>query len=215
MLLEWVKGLKRISFFLFFNSLSLQFKKPMILYFPIFNSIKKLLMEKNKNTMILPTLILAGIAIFLSFYAYKKGAHIQGLTNTFQMTKQVLPILFFSFIIAGMIKEVVSTEALIRWIGPESGVKGIFLGACAGAVTPGGPFVSLPIVAGFFHSGAGIGTMVSFITSWSIWAIMRLPLEIGMLGWEFTFVRLMSSAILPILAGLIAQFCFSWVIIPK
>lgn len=172
-------------------------------------------MEKKKNTMIIPTLILGLVAAGLFIYAYKTGVYRQGIKNSVTMTFQVLPLLFFSFLIAGMMQEVVSTEALLKWVGPESGIKGIFLGTFAGAITPGGPFVSLPIVAGFFNSGAGIGTMVAFITSWSIWAIMRLPLEIGMLGWEFTFVRLASSALLPIIAGFTAQYFFSWVVIMK
>ena len=170
-------------------------------------------MQKNKNTMIIPTLILGFIAIGLLIFGHKNGVHIQGLKNGFTMTIQILPLLFFSFIIAGMIQVLVSPDALLKWIGPESGVKGIFLGTITGAITPGGPFVSLPIVAGFINSGAGIGTTVAFITSWSLWAIMRLPLEIGILGWKFTIVRLVSSAILPIIAGLIARFFFSWVTI--
>ncbi|MEA2104153.1 MAG: permease [Candidatus Cloacimonadota bacterium] len=170
-------------------------------------------MQKNKNTMIIPTLILGFIAIGLLIYGHNNGVHMQGLKNGFTMTIQILPLLFFSFIIAGMMQVLVSPDALLKWIGPESGAKGIFLGTITGAITPGGPFVSLPIVAGFIHSGAGIGTTVAFITSWSLWAIMRLPLEIGILGWEFTIVRLVSSAILPIIAGFIARFFFSWVTI--
>ena len=170
-------------------------------------------MQKNKNNMIIPTLVLGLIAIGLLIYGHQTGVHSQGLKNAFTMTLQILPMLFFSFIIAGMVQVLVSPNAFLQWIGPESGIKGIFLGTITGAITPGGPFVSLPIVAGFIHSGAGIGTMVAFITSWSIWAVMRLPLEIGILGWEFTTVRLASSAILPILAGLIARFFFSWVTI--
>lgn len=168
-------------------------------------------MTKKTNTMLTPTIILAVIAIFLLFAGYKKGLHIQGLNNAFSMTWQVLPLLFFSFIIAGMMQVIISPDALIKWVGPESGLKGIVLGTIAGAFTPGGPFVCLPLIAGFIHSGAGIGTMIAFITSWSIWAIMRLPIEIGILGLEFTLVRLASSAILPILAGIIAQYFFSWV----
>ncbi|MGE4518168.1 MAG: permease [Desulfobacteraceae bacterium] len=170
-------------------------------------------MKKKLNPMIVPTVILGVIASVLLFYGYQKGSHIKGLNNAFVMTVQVLPLMFFSFIIAGMMQVLVSGEALLAWVGPEAGMKGIFLGTLAGAVTPGGPFVCLPLIAGFIHSGAGIGTMVAFITSWSIWAVMRLPLEIGILGLEFTLVRLASSALLPVIAGVFAQYFFSWVTI--
>ncbi|SCY61186.1 permease [Desulfoluna spongiiphila] len=161
--------------------------------------------------MTAPTIIMGILAICLVSYGYTTGAHIEGMKNTFNMSIQIIPLLFFSFTIAGMMQVLVSTDGLTKWVGPESGFKGILIGTLVGGLTPGGPFVSLPIVAGFIHSGAGIGTVVAFMTSWSIWAVMRLPLEIGILGWKFTIVRLASSAILPILAGVIANVFFSWV----
>ena len=75
----------------------------------------------------------------------------------------------------------------------------------AGGLTPGGPYVSMPIVAGLLKSGASTGTMVAFLTSWSLWAVSRLPLEIGILGWQFMFIRLGSTFIFPPIAGIIAN----------
>ena len=93
-------------------------------------------------------------------------------------------------------------------MGTESGMRGILIGSVAGGLCPGGPFVSLPIAAGLLRSGASTGTMVAFITGWSIWAVSRLPMEVGILGWKFTLVRVVSTAFFPILAGLIAQVFF-------
>ena len=85
------------------------------------------------------------------------------------------------------------------------------LGSIAGALTPGGPFVNLPIAVGLFKAGASIGVMVAYITGWSLWAIARLPIEVGLLGWKFTLIRLASVLIFPPIAGLIANFFFSGV----
>jgi len=60
-------------------------------------------------------------------------------------------------------------------------------------------------------TGAGPGTMVAFLTGWSLWAFNRLPMEVGILGWKFTLIRLASVLIFPPLAGLIANFFFSGV----
>jgi uncharacterized membrane protein YraQ (UPF0718 family) len=76
-------------------------------------------------------------------------------------------------------------------------------------LAPGGPYVSLPIVAGLLKSGASIGTMVAFLTGWSIWAVGRLPMEIGILGWKFTVIRLISTIVFPPIAGYIAHLFFS------
>nr|NIQ75514.1 permease [Gammaproteobacteria bacterium]NIW93851.1 permease [Phycisphaerae bacterium] len=83
------------------------------------------------------------------------------------------------------------------------------IGTVVGGFTPGGPYVSLPIAAGLLRTGASIGTMVAFMTAWSLLAISRLPLEVGLLGWQFTLVRLACTFFFPPIAGLIANILFS------
>ncbi len=160
--------------------------------------------------MLIPTVALGILALILLAVGYLKGEgeHISGLRSALGMTVEILPLLVFAFIIAGMVQVLLSNEVIGRWVGPESGFRGIVIGSVAGGLCPGGPFVSLPIAAGLLHSGAGIGTMVAFITGWSLWAVSRLPMEVGILGWEFTLIRLASTAVFPILSGLIAQVLF-------
>jgi len=110
---------------------------------------------------------------------------------------------------AGMIQTLLPRELISKWIGEESGIRGILIGTLAGGITPGGPYVSLPVAAGFLRAGAGVGTMVAFVTAWSLWAVTRLPMEIGILGWKFTAVRLVCTFFFPPIAGLIAQLFFS------
>jgi hypothetical protein len=51
--------------------------------------------------------------------------------------------------------------------------------------------------------------MVAFVTAWSLWAVSRLPMDIGILGWKFTVVRLACTFFFPPIAGLLAQLFFS------
>lgn len=161
--------------------------------------------------MIIPTIIMGVLAVTLLFIGYSKGEgqHIRGLKASLKMTMEILPLLIFAFIIAGMIQALLPREMLSKWIGEESGIKGILLGTMAGGLTPGGPYVSLPLAAGLLRAGAGVGTMVAFITGWSLWALSRLPMEIGILGWKFTVVRLATTFFFPPIAGFLAQTIFS------
>lgn len=163
--------------------------------------------ERNSQ-MLIPTLIMGTIALVLISIGYFKGtgAHLSGLNYALKMLFEMLPLLIFAFIIAGMVQTLIPQEQIAKWIGTSSGLRGILLGTFAGALTPGGPFISFPIVAGLMKSGAGIGTLVAFITSWSLLAIARLPIEIGVIGWKFMVIRLLSTAIFPVLAGFIAIF---------
>ncbi len=160
--------------------------------------------------MLIPTIIMGVIAVALIMVGIfkKQGQHTIGLKAALDMTIQVLPLLIFAFIIAGMIQVLIPNEFLSRWIGQESGLRGIFIGTFAGGIMPGGPYVSLPIAGGLLKSGASIGTMVAFLTGWSLWAIGRLPMEIGILGWKVTFIRLACTFFFPPVAGLLANLIF-------
>ncbi len=150
------------------------------------------------------------LAIILLSIGYYKGGgqHVSGMRSALNMTVQILPLLIFAFIVAGMIQVLLPRELLSRWLGVESGMRGILIGTVAGSLTPGGPYVSLPIAAGLLRSGASVGTMVAFLTGWSLWAVSRLPMEVGILGWKFTLIRIASTFFFPPIAGFIAQTFF-------
>lgn len=169
-------------------------------------------MSKNrrKSQMLIPTIIMGAIAIALILIGYFRGQdqHITGLKAALSMTIEILPLLIFAFIVAGMTQALIPNEIISKWIGEGSGLRGIFIGTVAGGIMPGGPYVSLPVAGGFLRTGASIGTMVAFLTGWSLWAIARLPMDIGILGWKFTFVRLACTFFFPPIAGLLANALF-------
>jgi len=164
--------------------------------------------------MVVPTIIMGALAaIFLAIGYYKgQGQHIIGLKTGLNMIVEILPLLVFAFIVAGMVQVILPQQLVLKWVGVESGMRGIIIGTLAGGLTPGGPYVSLPIIAGLLRSGASVGTLVAFLTGWSLWAVSRLPMEVGILGWKFTLIRLASTFFFPPIAGFIAQTLFS---VPK
>lgn len=161
--------------------------------------------------MMIPTIVMAVLAIALLLIGYYKGQgqHISGVKSALNMTVEILPLLIMAFIVAGMVQVLLPHHLLSRLLGEESGIRGILIGTVAGSLTPGGPFVSMPIVAGLLRSGAGTGIMVAYLTAWSLLGVHRLPLEVGILGWQFTLIRLGSTFFFPPIAGLIAQAIFT------
>lgn len=160
--------------------------------------------------MLWPTIVMGILAAVLLYAGFRKGGgqHIEGLKGAVVMTGEILPLLFFALIVAVMVQILLPKELLAKWVGAESGMRGIIIGTIAGGFTPGGPFVSLPVAAGLFRAGASIGTMVAFLTGWSLWGINRIPMEVGVLGWKLTIIRFASTFFFPPIAGLIAQAVF-------
>ncbi len=167
--------------------------------------------KRGVSAMLIPTIIMGVIAIVLLFIGFQRGGgeHILGLKSAGNILIQIAPLLIFAFIVAGMLQALIPQEMISKWVGAESGFRGILVGTLMGSLTPSGPFVSMPIAAGFLRAGAGIGTMVAFMTAWSLLGVHRIPLEIGVLGWQFMLIRLACVFFVPPIAGLLANTFFS------
>ena len=161
--------------------------------------------------MLIPTIIMGVIAIALLYIGYQRGGgeHVVGLKSAGNLLLQILPLLIFAFIVGGMIQILVPGEFISKWVGAESGFRGLLIGSEIGGIMHGGPYVSMPIIAGLLRTGASIGTMVALITAWSLIAIGRLPMEIGILGWKFALIRMACVFFFPPIAGFIANRFFS------
>ena len=109
--------------------------------------------------MLIPTIVMGVLAIVLLYIGYHKGGgeHIIGLKSAGNMMIQIIPLLIFAFIIAGMIQILVPHELISKWVGAESGFRGLIIGSVVGGLAPGGPFISLPIAVGLLRAGASIG----------------------------------------------------------
>ena len=159
--------------------------------------------------MLIPLIVMGVLAVVLVFLAYRQGVHVQGFKVSWNMLWQIMPLLVLAFVVAGMAQALIPQEVISRWVGVESGFRGILIGSILGGLAPGGPYVSLPLAAALLRMGAGVGTMVAFLTGWSLLAFSRLPLEIGIMGWKFTVIRLACTFFFPPIAGLIANIFFS------
>ena len=111
---------------------------------------------------------------------------------------------------ASFLMQIVPVEHMTALIGPTSGLLGIVAAALVGGLLPGGPMTSFPIVIVFLHAGAGVPQIVALVAGWSVFALHRmLAYEAPIMGGRFIALRLVSSLILPVLAGLWAQ----WVLL--
>ncbi len=160
--------------------------------------------------MLVPTLLMVLLAAGLLALAWQRGdgSHLAGLRAAAHMTLQLTPLLLAAFLVAGLLQSLLPADMVQRWLGESSGFKGILLASLVGGLTPGGPYVSLPVAMVLVRAGAGAGVIVAFLSGWSLWAFNRIPLEIGILGWRLTVIRLASVLVFPPIIGLVAHIFF-------
>ena len=147
------------------------------------------------------------IALGLSISAWRKqdGSLREGILKGWKTFQNNLLIMLVAFMIVGFV-EVLSPQNLIeQYLGPNSGWNGLLLAEVIGMFMPGGPYAVFPIVGVIYAAGAGLGPMVTLISSYSLLALLTITFELPFMGWRFTAVRWGIAALLPLIAGAIAM----------
>ena len=159
------------------------------------------------------TLVLAALALCAGIACWHylgRSAVEQAIRSDLRLIVQIVPMIVAGLMLAGLVEILVPKELVARWLGTSSGLRGLLLATVAGAMTPGGPFSSFPIVLALQRAGADIGTMVTFITAWSVIGINRMLVwEIPFFEPDFLIIRFVASIPLPFIAGLIARQFFA------
>lgn len=148
----------------------------------------------------------AGIAAWAVWELKGIGAVGEALSGDLDILLFLLPRMMGGMLLAGLVQAILPPDLVAKWVGEDSGLRGIFIGAAVGMLTPGGPMTSFPIVVAFYMSGADRGALVAYLTGWSLLGFQRILVwELPLLGGEFTLYRIAAVVALPILAGLIAR----------
>ncbi|MCK4963303.1 MAG: hypothetical protein KAS19_12485, partial [Anaerolineales bacterium] len=82
-------------------------------------------------------LTLTGVALVLAAVALGQGGSrmvFDGLVSGGQTLVSVIPLLLAAFLLAGLVRTLVSREVVERWLGSSSGWRGIILACLGGAL---------------------------------------------------------------------------------
>jgi uncharacterized membrane protein YraQ (UPF0718 family) len=150
------------------------------------------------------TIVLAVLALAFGIVAYLRDPGLPwiGARNGLQMLWFVLPRLIPALLLAGMLQVLVPQEVVSRYLGRDAGFRSILIASAAGVLTPGGPMVTVPFLVALANSGAAMGPLVAYMTSWSLFGMQRIiAWEAPLMGWHFVVVRVLPSLAFPVLAG--------------
>ena len=128
------------------------------------------------------------------------------LTRDKDLLAAVLPRVVAAQIVAGFVWVLLPRERMSAFLQKYRGRRGLIIAAAAGAITPGGPASAFPFLAILAGMGADIGILVSYITSWALLGVQRMIVwDMPFMGVDFSLLRFLIGAPLPILAGLVAR----------
>ncbi|MBW2118819.1 MAG: permease, partial [Deltaproteobacteria bacterium] len=142
-----------------------------------------------------PTIRQSGLEAFMMLQEYAR--------------KHVLTCLIPAFFIAGAIAVFVSQASVLKYFGATAkkilsysvaSVSGTVLAVCSCTV--------LPLFAGIYTRGAGIGPATAFLYSGPAINVLAIVLTARILGWQLGLARAIGAVIFAVLTGLLMAFIF-------
>ncbi len=156
------------------------------------------------------------VAIFLGAYLIPWESTLirQSGLEAFMMLQEyarqhVLTCLVPAFFIAGAITVFVSQAAILKYFGATANkilsysvasVSGTVLAVCSCTV--------LPLFAGIYSRGAGIGPATAFLYSGPAINVLAIILTAKVLGWQMGLARAIGAVVFAIVTGLLMAFIF-------
>lgn len=142
---------------------------------------------------------------YLVLLLWRPSAAAEGLDNTFEMLWQAAPWIIVSMFTAGLISQIVRPSLIARYLGPQAGLLGIFIAAVIGIFGTGSKWAVYPLAAGLLAANATPGAVFSFMTTWQLVSLPRLPAELPFLGMRFTVSRVIVSILISFIGGILVN----------
>ena len=146
--------------------------------------------------------IIAITAFLIAFVKDRKKA-IESLKIAGKSFINILPMVLLIIIIIGLLLGFIPPEQIAKFIGEQSGIKGILFIGVVGAVTHIPALLSFPIAASLLEEGASVSAVTAFITTLTMIGIVTLPIEIKVIGGKIAILRNGLSFIIAIIIALI------------
>lgn len=167
---------------------------------------KKLTVESifDQSTMIF--IAAASVAGVACYALDGRAAFWDSLSGDVTLFLSLLPKFGAAMSVAGLVQYLLPRDKVARYVSEEAGFKGLAIATAVGALTPGGPMASFPIVRALYDAGTGRGALIAYLTSWSTMGMQRiLSWEVPLLGVDYALIRFAASLPLPFIAGLLSR----------
>ncbi len=116
-----------------------------------------------------------------------------------------IPKIAVALCVAALVTALVPRSLIAAWLGDKAGLKGAALATGIGAITPGGPMISFPLVAALSRAGSSRASLIAYLTSWEVLGFQRILIwELQFLGVELLTIRWLASVPLPFIAAVIS-----------
>ena len=158
--------------------------------------------------------IIAAVFLFAYLVPFSSPTVRNAIMEAFSMLQEyarehVLLCLVPAFLIAGAIAVFVSQAGVIKYLGGRAKKMVAYgVGAISGAILAVCSCTVLPLFAGIYKRGAGLGPAIAFLYSGPAINILAIVLTGRILGIEFGLARALGAIFFAVVIGLVMQLLF-------
>ncbi len=140
----------------------------------------------KRYRFVIATFLALGILFIVNREIGWKAINVTGYSLK-EMALVIPPV----FVLLGLLDIWVPRETMIKYMGENSGIKGIVLSILIGSAAAGPLYGAFPIAAVFMKKGVKFTNVLIFIGAWSTTKIPMFLFEVSALGAKFAVTRLL------------------------
>ena len=180
----------------------------------MFTKIRNLAKKIDGTLLFLGALVL--VAVIAAQFIGGGQLVLDGLQRAGNLFESVWLRLLLGFTLGGMIRLLIPSALIARWLGHTSGIRGLLIGSYIAIIMPGGPYITMPVIAAIYSAGAGIGPIIALLTGRALLGVQMLIVwQIPFLGVEISLARYIACLVLPPLAGMAGATLYRFIAVPS
>lgn len=148
-------------------------------------------------------IILLIVTVIVTIFNKELGAKSFSIaySSFIQMVEVVPPIM----IMLGLMDVWVPRETMMKYMGDNSGVRGVSLAILIGSIAAGPMYAAFPFTKVLLKKGVKFSNIIIFMNAWCVTKISTLMFEFSSLGYKFTLSRLLINIPGVIIMGYLVQ----------
>lgn len=143
------------------------------------------------------------ITIVITFINKEIG--FKSFSIAFSSFKQMVSVVPPIMMMLGLMDVWVPRETMMRYMGDNSGLTGVFLAILIGSIAAGPMYAAFPFTTLLLRKGVKFSNIIIFMNAWCVTKISTLIFEFTTLGYEFTFARFLINLPGVIIMGYIVE----------
>lgn len=137
--------------------------------------------------------------------AINKEIGLKSFNIAFSSFKQMLQVVPPIMILLGLMDVWIPRETMIKYMGENSGIKGVSLAMLIGSIAAGPMYAAFPFTKVLLKKGVKFSNIIIFMNAWCVTKISTLMFEFSSLGYKFTLARLLIDIPGVIIMGYLVQ----------